>query len=190
MGQSAILTLTGTGDRTSPVERGAFVLRKLLHRPPPPAPANVPMLDEETIGEVPIRETLSTHMTSAQCRSCHRRIDPLGFGMENFDPVGLWRTSVPASDKSTTFEIDPSGIMPDGKREFSNFLEMKQQMAANKDALLTGVTEALMTYAFGRTVGFTDQDLVEQIVAETAAEGYGFRTLLHKIVQSRPFLTK
>lgn len=190
LGQSAILTLTGTGDRTSPVERGAFVLRKLLNRPPPPAPANVPMLDEESIGERSIRETLSIHMTKAQCRSCHRRIDPLGFGMENFDPAGRWRTEVKSTDKTKTFPIEPAGVMPDGKRKFANFREMKRHLVTDRDALLSGLTEAIMTYAVGRTIGFSDQETVEQIVKETARSGYGLRTLIHNIVQSEPFLTK
>ncbi len=190
LGQSAILTLTGTGERTSPVERGAFVLRKLLHRPPPPAPANVPMLDEESVGTRSIRDTLSIHMSTPQCNSCHRRIDPLGFGMENFDPVGRWRTQVPSTDGSVQFKVDPSGVMPDGKRKFADFLAMKRHMVQDKDAMLTGLTEAIMTYALGRTIGFTDQEVVERIVRETADDDYRLRNLIIKIVSSRPFLSK
>jgi hypothetical protein len=190
LGQSAILTLNGTGDRTSPVERGAFVLRKLLDRPPPPAPANVPMLDEGSLGNQSIRETLAQHMTKAQCQSCHRRIDPLGFALENFDPVGRWRTEVKSRDGTTTFPIEPAGLMPDGKRKFADFPEMKQCLVENRDDLLTGLTEALMTYALGRTIGFGDRDRVEHIVAETAGDGYGLRTLIHCIVRSDAFLSK
>lgn len=190
LGQSAILTLTGTGERTSPVERGAYVLRKLLHRPPPPAPANVPMLDEESVGEQSIRETLATHMNSPQCNSCHRRIDPLGFALENFDPVGRWRTSVPSTDGAKQFDIDPSGVMPDGEREFANLHEMKKHLATEQDALLAGLTEAIMTYALGRTIGFSDHDVVQQIARETAHDNYRTRTLIHKIIQSQPFLHK
>ena len=181
LGQSAILTLTGTGQRTSPVERGAYVLRKLLHRPPPPAPANVPMLDEESIGTRSIRETLSIHKASAQCNSCHRRIDPLGFALENFDPVGRWRTSVPSTDGSVQFAIDPSGVMPDGERKFADLREMKQHLASEREPLLTGLTEAMMTYALGRTIGFTDQEVVEDIVQTTADDNFGMKTLVHQI---------
>lgn len=190
LGQSAILTLTGTGERTSPVERGAFVLRKILNRPPPPAPANVPMLDEAGLGNRSIRETLNIHMTKPQCSSCHRRIDPLGFGLENFDPVGLWRESVLSADKTKRFSIEPTGLMPDGKREFSSPREMKQLMMSDRDAFLTGLTEAIMTYGIGRKVGYADQIEVQQIVSTTAAKGYGLRTLLREIVQSPPFQTK
>ncbi|MEQ8791938.1 MAG: DUF1592 domain-containing protein [Pirellulaceae bacterium] len=190
LGQSAILALTGTGERTSPVERGAFVLRKLLNRPPPPAPANVPMLEETGLGNRSIRETLSIHMTKPQCSSCHRRIDPLGFGLENFDPVGLWRESVVSADKSQRFAIEPAGLMPDGKRRFTTAEEMKQLMMTDRDEFLTGLTEAIMTYGIGRKVGYADQVEVERIVAATADRGYGLRTLLHEIVKSKPFQTK
>lgn len=190
LGQSAILTLTGTGERTSPVERGAFVLRKVLNRPPPPAPANVPMLEEEGLGNRSIRETLSAHMNKPQCSSCHRRIDPLGFGLENFDPVGLWRESVLSADKKARFAIEPAGLMPDGKRRFSTPGEMKTLMMADRDAFLTGLTEAIMTYGIGRKVGYADQVEVERIVADAAAQGYGLRSLLHGIVASNSFRTK
>ncbi len=190
LGQSAILTLTGTGERTSPVERGVYVLRKLLHRPPPPAPANVPMLDEKGVGARSIRDTLAAHMNSAQCNSCHRRIDPLGFAMENFDPVGRWRTEVVSTDGTAKFPIDPAGVMPDGERQFASFAEMRRHLASDRDALLGGLTEALMTYAVGRTVGFTDEELVHQIVNDTARDGYGLRTLIQNVVRSKAFLTK
>ncbi|MEQ8784817.1 MAG: DUF1592 domain-containing protein [Pirellulaceae bacterium] len=190
LGQSAILTLTGTGDRTSPVERGAYVLRKLLNRPPPPAPANVPMLNEDEVGSRSIRETLAIHMNTPQCMSCHRRIDPIGFGMENLDPLGRWRDEVPSSDESAAFSIDPRGVMPDGKREFAGFRELKQLVRDDRDALLTAWTEALMTYGLGRTIGFTDREVVDRIAAETTEADYGLRTLVHRIVQSEAFLSK
>lgn len=185
LGQSAILTLTGTGDRTSPVERGAFVLRKLLHRPPPPAPANVPMLNEETIGERSIRETLAIHQSKPQCASCHRRIDPLGFALENFDPVGRWRDEV-VSDNAT-FPIDPGGVMPDGERSFNGPVELKQRLLENRRDFLKGLTEALMTYALGRTVGFSDQETVDGIVAATAKQNESLRALVHEIVKNESF---
>ncbi len=190
LGQSSILALTGNGERTSPVERGVFTLRKIVNRPPAPAPANVPMLDEESIGSRSMRETLATHMTTPQCASCHRRIDPLGFGLENFDPVGLWRESVPASEGDATFPIEPAGLMPDGKTKFNDFLSMKKLLATQRDSLLKGLTESMMTYALGRTVGFTDQDSIEEIVAKTKAQDYGLRSLVHHIVLSKAFLSK
>ena len=189
-GQSAILALTGTGERTSPVERGAYVLRKILNRPPPPAPANVPMLDEEAVGSQSIRDTLSQHMDSAQCSSCHRRIDPLGYAMENFDPVGLWRNEVASSDGTTMFPVETAGVMPDGEREFKNFTEMKQYLVEDQQAFVTGLTRALMIYGYGRSVGFTDRPLIDDLVAASQSNGYGLRDLLTGIVLSKPFLTK
>ena len=190
LGQSAILTLTGTGDRTSPVERGAFVLRKLLHRPPPEAPANVPMLDEKALGTVSIKETLANHMDKAQCKSCHQRIDPLGFGLENFDPVGLWRTKVLSKDGQKEFDIDPAGVMPDGSSKYKNYPEMKKQLSKHAGPMLKGMTEALLTYGLGRTTGFSDLDTIDSIVKETAESNYGFKTLIHKIIFSKAFLRK
>lgn len=190
LGQCAILALTGTGDRTSPVERGAYVLRKIQNRPPPPAPANVPMLDEASIGERSIRDTLAQHMNSAQCSSCHRRIDPLGFAMEHFDPVGLWRSDVVSSGGEVRFPIDTGGVMPDGKRRFSNFREMKRYLVDDQKDFVTGLTRALMTYGYGRSVGFTDRSFVEQLVAKSESQGWGLRDLLINIILSEPFLTK
>ncbi|QDT39040.1 DUF1592 domain-containing protein [Stratiformator vulcanicus] len=190
LGQSAILTLTGTGDRTSPVERGAYVLRKLLDRPPPPAPANVPMLNEDELGDKPIRETLAVHMNTSQCMSCHRRIDPLGFALENFDPVGKWRKTVPSADGGADFQIETAGLMPDGKTEFANHTEMKRELLDHRDAHLRGLTEAVMTYGIGRSISFSDQDKVEAIVSKVADAGYGTRTLLHEIIQSESFHSK
>ncbi len=190
LGQSAILSLTGTGERTSPVERGVYVLRKMLNRPPPPAPANVPMLDEESVGVQSIRDTLSQHMNSAQCSSCHRRIDPLGYAMENFDPVGLWRTEVSSSDGAATFPVETAGLMPDGEREFKNFAEMKAFLVDDQQAFVNGLTEALMIYGYGRSVGFSDRPLIEELVTKSEADGYGLRDLLTNIILSQPFLTK
>jgi len=190
LGQSAILALTGTGERTSPVERGTYVLRKILNRPPPPAPANVPMLDEDTIGEQSIRETLSQHMNSAQCSSCHRRIDPLGYAMENFDPVGLWRTKTASTDGSTMFPIETAGVMPDGERRFKTFGEMKVRLVEDEQAFVTGLTKALMIYGYGRSVGFSDHDLIDEIVAKSKSQRFRLRDLLTSIVLSEPFMNK
>lgn len=210
LGQSAILTLTGTGTRTSPVERGAYILRKLLHRPPPPAPANVPMLNEETIGLRSIRETLTMHQSAPQCASCHRRIDPLGFALENFDPVGKWRTSVwsqapkvtekkkKKKDKSNKdletdihtrvkFPISSKGVMPDGVRTFDGPVELKKRIFEDREAFLRGMTEALMTYGLGRGIAFSDRPRVDGIVASTIKKKYGLRALIQEIVRSDVF---
>ncbi|MEM7014056.1 MAG: DUF1588 domain-containing protein, partial [Verrucomicrobiota bacterium] len=178
------------GERTSPVERGTYVLRKILNRPPPPAPANVPMLDEDAVGTLSIRDSLSKHMNSAQCSSCHRRIDPLGYAMENFDPVGLWRTEVASSDGSTMFAVETDGVMPDGERKFANFAEMKHYLVEDQEAFVTGLTRALMIYGYGRSVGFTDRELIEELVDRSRSGGYGLRDLLTSIALSEPFLTK
>lgn len=187
LGQSSILALTGTGQRTSPVDRGAYVLRKLLDRAPPPAPANVPTLNEEEIGSRSIRETLSIHQSNPQCASCHRRIDPLGFALENFDPVGRWRERV-TNAEGDEFPIDPRGVMPDGKRTINGPTDLKRNIMEDRNHFLRGLTESLMTYALGRTIGFSDRELVDQIVATTAENhDYRLRSLVHEIIRSRAF---
>ncbi len=216
LGQSAILTLTGTGVRTSPVERGAYVLRKLLHRPPPPAPANVPMLDEESVGKRAIRDTLSLHQSAPQCASCHRRIDPLGFALENFDPVGQWRTSVWSVVPDATeqgkkkrskskkgnaekeikitapveFSIISKGVMPDGVRRFEGPMELKQRLHEDRESFLRGLTEAIMTYGLGRSIAFADHPCVDEIVASTIQHNYQLRTLIQEIVRSEAFMMR
>ncbi len=190
LGQSAILALTGTGQRTSPVDRGAYVLRKLLDQPPPPAPANVPALDEDETGNRSIRETLAIHQSNPQCASCHRRIDPLGFALENFDPVGRWREKVSGA-QGVEFAIDPQGVMPDGKRTFSGPTGLKQRLLEDRNDFLRGLTKSLMTYALGRSIGFSDRELVNGIVAQTATQhDYRLRSLIHAIVRSQAFQTR
>ena len=114
----------------------------------------------------------------------------LGFALENFDPVGAWRTEARSKDGGKTFPIDTAGVMPDGERHFRDAREMKQLMAADRGAMLHGFTEALMTYSLGRAVGFSDQPLVEEIVSEVERRNYGARSLLHAIVLSDAFRSK
>jgi hypothetical protein len=148
------------------------------------------MLDEESVGTMSIRDTLAQHMGSAQCSSCHRRIDPLGFAMENFDPVGLWRTEVPSTNGKAQFPVETEGLMPDGKRKFTNFQEMKAHLVSDKEAFVTGLAKALMVYGYGRSVGFSDRPLIEKLVAQNQAAGYGLQDLLTGIILSEPFQTK
>ena len=129
-------------------------------------------------------------MDKAQCKSCHQRIDPLGFGLENFDPVGLWRTKVVSKDGKKNFPIEPAGVMPDGSSKYKDFLGMKKQLSKHSIPMLKGMTEALMTYGLGRTIGFTDLDTIDEIVKDTAQKNYGFKTLIHEIILSKPFLRK
>ena len=182
LGQAAILTMNGTGDRTSPVERGVYVLRKLLGAPPPPPPPNVPQLEFEATASV--RERTALHTEKAQCASCHRRIDPIGFGLENFDTIGSWR------DRDGRQPIDARGVMPDGQRTFDGPKELKARLLEDVDAMAGTLLKSMMTYAIGRRIGFEDQGTVDSLRAEWKEQDYGMRSLIHVVVQSDAFRLK
>ena len=182
--QASVLEVSSYGNRTSPVLRGKWILDNILNSPPPPPPANVPSLDEDAVGSsASLRQQLEQHRKNAVCASCHARMDPLGFGFENFDAVGAWRTL------DGKFTIDPSGVLPDGKA-FRGADELKIILRQQKDIFAEGLTEKLLTYALGRGVDRTDQPAVKQIVARMAANDYKFSSLLLGIVDSAPFQTQ
>ena len=192
LGMAAVHAMGSNGEHTSPVERGAWVLRKLLHDPPPPAPPNVPQLTRLEGELLTARDRLRMHQEEPQCASCHRRIDPLGFGLENFDAVGMWRTTDSYEKQGVgkkEWEIDPAGAFHNGPA-FQDFFELRGIIAAHDEAFATGFTEALLEYALGRPCGFSDDVLVKAIVARAAAKDYSIRELIHAVVQSKAFRTK
>jgi len=192
LGMAAVSAMGSNGEHTSPVERGAWVLRKLLHDPPPPAPANVPQLTRLEGELLTTRERLRLHQEEPQCASCHRRIDPIGFGLENFDAVGIWRTTDSYEKQGVgkkEWEIDPAGAFHNGPG-FKDFFELRGIIAAHDEAFATGFTEALLEYALGRPCGFSDDVLVKAIVARAAAQDYSVRAFIHAVVQSKAFRTK
>ena len=179
--QASVLEVSSYGNRTSVVLRGKWILENILNSPPPPPPANVPSLDEDAVGSsASLRQQLEQHRKNVVCASCHARMDPLGFGFENFDAVGAWRTL------DGKFPIDPSGVLPDGKA-FRGADELKIILRQQKDTFAEGLTEKLLTYALGRGVDRSDQPAVKQIVAHMAANEYKFSSLLLGIVDSAPF---
>lgn len=194
LGTAAVLAMGSDGERSSPVERGAWIMRYLLHDPPPPAPANVPQLSRLAGKPLPARELQKAHQEQPQCAQCHRKIDPLGFGLENFDAAGIWRTEerIPATkeDGEDTFApIDPAGTMLD-KTPFNDYFEMRDRIAEKEDDFARGLTEALIAYGLGRPYGFTDFDLSEEILEKAKAEEYQARAFIHALVQSKPFQQK
>lgn len=192
LGMAAVLAMGSNGEHTSPVERGAWVLRKLVHDPPPPAPANVPQLTRLDGKLLTTRERMLAHQEQPQCASCHRKIDPIGFGLENFDAVGLWRTKDRYSKSGVgakEWDIDPSGAFHGGPA-FKDYFELRALVASRHDDFATGFTEALLSYALGRPVGFSDDDLVRAIVACAAAEEDAVRAFIHAVVQSDAFRMK
>lgn len=199
IGMAAILAMGGNGQRTSPVERGAWVLRKLLNDPPPPAPANVPQLNRLADKILTSHERLQAHQEAPQCASCHRKIDPIGFGLENFDPVGQWRTqdSYQALDAAgkpipkavKTWAIDPSGSLYKGPA-FRNYFELRDIIASRREPFARGFSAALIQYALGRPCGFSDDPLIDAMVHQAEARQFAVREFIHTLVNSKAFHSK
>ncbi|MFI4876010.1 MAG: DUF1592 domain-containing protein [Blastopirellula sp. JB062] len=199
LGMAAVHLMGGNGDTTSPVERGAWVLRKLLHDPPPPAPANIPQLARLAGKPLTTRQRLSAHQEEPQCASCHRKIDPIGFGLENFDAVGVWRTEdsyqvvddngKPTSEPRLTWKIDASGALHDGPA-FENYFELRDLISSHKDDFARGFSEALVQYALGRPAGFSDEPLLEELVRTGRESDYAIRTYVQTLIQSKEFQSK
>ena len=199
LGMAAVSVMGGNGEKTSPVERGAWVLRKLLNDPPPPAPANIPQLARLAGKLLTTRERLLAHQADAQCASCHRKLDPIGLGLENFDAVGQWRTedsyqltvasAKPDPKAKKTWIIDPAGALHNGP-SFRDFFELREVIAGKSDAFARGFSAALIEYGLGRPVGFSDDALLENMVRRAKAKNLAPREFIHALVQSREFRTK
>jgi hypothetical protein len=184
LGQGSILALTSYATRTSVVLRGKWVLENMLGTPPPPPPQNVPLLkDRGDDGKIKsVRESMEEHRANAACASCHARMDPIGFALENFNAVGQWRTA----EGSANTSIDSSGTLPDGTK-FQGPAELRKILAGKPNQLATTVTENLLTYALGRGVEYYDQPAVRKILREASSSGYRWSDLIFGIVSSEPF---
>lgn len=179
---AGVLTVTSNPNRTSPVKRGKWVLEQLLGAPPPPPPPNVPELKEDPralIG-LSVRQRLEEHRANPSCAACHAKMDPLGFGLENFNGIGAWR------DKEGGREIDASGELPDGSR-FRGPAELRRVLAARQDALVRNLAAQLLTYALGRSLADSDQCVLDELVARVRNDGYRTRELILGIAESDPF---
>ncbi|MGH9372150.1 MAG: DUF1592 domain-containing protein, partial [Vicinamibacterales bacterium] len=182
--QGSVLTVSSYATRTSPVLRGKWVLDNLLNAPPPDPPADVPNLDETTIGtSASMRAQLEEHRKNPTCASCHRRMDPLGFGLENFDAVGKWRIM------DGKFAIDASGSLPDG-RTFTGPEELMTILDGDRDAFARALTSKLLTYAVGRGLERYDAKTVKQIASRLPGKQYRFSALVLEIVKSLPFQSR
>jgi hypothetical protein len=180
----SVLTVSSYATRTSPVLRGKWVLDNLLNAPPPPPPADVPNLDEAAIGTAAsLREQLEMHRKDPICASCHRRMDPLGFGLENFDAVGAWRSM------DGKFPIDATGTLPDGD-SFTGPVELSAILEAEREPFARGLTAKLMTYALGRGMERYDTRTIKQIASRLPAQKYKFSALVLDIVNSLPFQSR
>ena len=179
--QGAILTLSSYATRTSPVIRGKWVLENLLGTPPPPPPPDVPALEEKNLGTTAsLRERLEQHRANAACAVCHKQMDPIGFGLENYDASGAWR------DHDGKFPIDSSGTLPGGTT-FQGSKELKQVLRSQADLFTRNLTEKMLTYALGRGVETYDRPTVDAIVRRLGENGYKFSTLVTEVANSKPF---
>src|SRR5262249_43162770 len=180
--QASILTLTSNPTRTSPVKRGKWILENVLGTPPPPPPPNVPELkdDKEVVLSGTLRQRMEQHRAKPDCAVCHDKLDPLGFGFENFDGIGGWR------DKDGKFGIDPSGVLPDGKR-FAGPTELRTILKGRAAEFRHCLSEKMLTYALGRGLEYFDKCAVDGITAMTAQGQDRFSALILAVVQSEPF---
>ena len=184
LAQSSVLTVSSYATRTSPVLRGKWVLENILNAPPPPPPPNVPALDDTKIGaSMTIRQQMEAHRANPVCASCHSRMDPLGFGLENLNAIGAWR------DVDGKFPIDPSGALPGGKT-FQGPGELKAILKTQPDAFVQSLTEKMLTYALGRGIERYDKPVLAAIQAKMKSDGYRFSDLVLGIATSVPFQTR
>jgi hypothetical protein len=181
LSQASVLTVSSYSTRTSPVLRGKWVLENLLNAPPPAPPPGVPPLDESKAGQsATLRMQMEEHRKSPACASCHSRMDPLGFGLENFNAIGEWRT------EDGKFPVDASGVLPDG-RTFRTPGELKALLKQDRAVFARALTEKLLTYALGRGLERYDRPTVAAITARLPVAEYRFSALVSGIVNSLPF---
>jgi hypothetical protein len=163
------------------VLRGKWILENILNTPPPDPPPDVPAIDEAAVGKTgTLRQQLEQHRANAACRSCHARMDPLGFSMENFNAIGAWR------DKDGDFPIDATGTLPDGKT-VDGPGGLKAVLAADGPRFAEALTFKLLLYALGRGLGPADRPVVQSIARKAATANYSFSGLVLGIVQSEAF---
>ena len=185
--QTAFLTTGSNGERSSPVIRGALVMEKILHDKPAPPPPNVPELDEASDKPMSNREMVLLHQKRATCASCHRKMDVIGFGLENFDPTGRWRDKEKVGRKQVP--IQSGGTLPGGG-SFQNVTGLKALLLQHADDLAEELTESILSYALGRTVEFSDADDVQQILSSLKKENYPLRDLVRQVALSPLFKRK
>jgi mono/diheme cytochrome c family protein len=184
LSHASVLTVSSYPTRTSPVIRGKYVLQNILGTPPPPPPPDVPLLNEEAVGNTgSLRQQLEKHRSNPTCAACHNRMDVLGFGLENYDAIGRWRTM------DGKFPIDVSGTFPNGK-SFASPAEMRVLLKEDLPSFARCLTEKMLTYALGRGIERYDRRTVNDITRKLAASGYQFQTLIYEIVQSLPFQSR
>jgi hypothetical protein len=207
--QAAIHKLTANGTTTSPVKRGVWVMDRLFNMPPPPPPPGISAIDPDTRGTTTVREQLDKHRSDQSCAVCHRKIDPPGFALECFDPVGGYRDryrsgdkgdpALPAGERFPWYvwylnyklgpRVDASGTLP-GNKTFAGIDDFRDLVATYDDAVATAFVSHLVRYATGADLSYADRAEVARIVAATAADGHGLRSLLHAVAASKRLMRR
>lgn len=183
LGQGSILTVTSYPNRTSPVLRGKWILENILGTPPAPPPPDVPSLKEDgEVRNLTMRQRMEQHRRNPVCATCHSRMDPLGFALENFDAVGKWRTTIGVDNAI----IDASGDLSDGTK-FQGLGGLRKALLNRPEIFVATVTEKLLTYSLGRGVEYYDSPAIRRIVRQAAPSDYAWSSLILGIVRSEPF---
>ena len=185
--QGAVLKVTADGSVTSPVVRGVFVNERILGRHIDPPPPNIPAIEPDTRGAISIRDQLDKHRNSATCASCHAKIDPAGFALEEFDPVGVARKFYGKPEKSA--KVDPSGTTPEGEN-FTDYNEWRKIQLNAPEELATAFVGQLLRYGTGGEPRFSDREILKKITEKAHKDSYGLRSLIKETVTSPLFLEK
>jgi hypothetical protein len=182
LGKASVLAVTSYPSRTSPTIRGKWLLENILAAPVPPPPPNLPPLEASNNPAKPrsVREMLEVHRKNPVCASCHARMDPLGFSLENFDAIGQWRTT------EAGIPIDASGVLLDGTK-VSGPADLRNALVARKEQFVQAVTGKLLTYALGRGMEYYDAPTIRRVVRTSARDDYRWSSVILGIVKSAPF---
>ena len=186
LSQASVLTTTSNGVETSPVVRGIWVLENILGTPPSPPPPDVEPLEPDIRGATTIREQLVKHRKVETCAECHRKIDPLGFAMESFDPIGRHREDYLNESGDVINEVDTAGELPTGQ-SFQDLDELKLVLLERKHYFARCLTEKMLIYALGRELSFGDRATVRQILGDLERRGNGLQDLVELVVTSEAF---
>ncbi len=184
---AAVMTMTSGPERTKPITRGAWVAGVVFNNPPDPPPADVPPLNEKPTGNetrLTLRERIAMHRERSDCRGCHDQIDPLGFALENYDAIGVWRDEYENKRK-----IDMEGRLF-RRHKFTNVIEFKDAILAERDRFARGFAGHLLSFAIARELGAADQPALDEITNATIDADYRIQTLIKQVILSEPFLTK
>ncbi len=197
LAHASVMMATANGVDTQPVLRGVWLLENILGEPPPAPPTNVPAIEPDISGAKSIRELLDRHTADPSCAGCHRKIDPLGFALENFDPVGQWREFYPVYEKDKDGKVivrpgqpvDSLGELTDGTR-LDDVTDLKRWLVEDIDVFSSCLASKLLTYATGRSPGFGDRKVIRRVVTEVRENGNGFQDLIVALVLSESFRMK